>query len=231
MTFPSSFYTPNRIIPLALKDAGLLQEGQTPTAETLTDGLHRLADMIALWQTRGLKLWLNELRTVAFVAGQTVYTLPSSPKSMRVIGGWNLQSAGNRFSLTPLSWTDYNNLGNKTTLGVPNSYFVDKQRDALRVSFWPVPADVGTAELLVQRQASAPTSLTEEIAFPTEWYLALRWGLADEYATGQPPLISEVCRLKAREYREALEDWDVEDTPTRFTFNSTYAGIRPSRFR
>ena len=47
--------------------------------------------------------------------------------------------------------------------------------------------------------------------------MGLRWALADELSTGQPQAIMDRCERKATAYRQALEDWDVEDAPTSFT--------------
>lgn len=238
MTFPASFYTPQRIIPLAMKDAGLLQQGSTPTAEFYQDGLHRLADMIAAWQTQGLKLWLNSIVNVTLLPGVATYTLGPggsllSVKPLRVIEGWCRLPNNSRYPLTPLSWNEYRSLGNLQSSGAVNSYFVDKQQNNLAVFFWNVPdasAASSVVELLVQRQATGPTQLSEDMGFPTEWYLALRWGLADELATGQPEVITARCAAKAREYRTMLEDWDVEDASTRFQVDGSQGG-RTSRFR
>jgi len=234
MTFPASFYTPARIIPLSLKDAGLLQQGATAPAELLADGLNRMGDMIAAWQTQGIKLWLNSIQSITLTAGVATYTLgPGGSilaiKPTRVLQGWYVLSTNNRYMLNPLSWDEYNTLGNLATQGALNSYFVDKQQANLVVKFWQVPdtqAATGTVELLIQRQADSPGTLTETVLFPVEWYLALRWGLADEFATGQPALIMERCERKAKEYRKMLEDWDVEDTATRFQPSGLMGGLR-----
>ena len=86
-------------------------------------------------------------------------------------------------------------------------------------------------ELLCQEQALAPISLDETVSFPVEWYMALRWALADDLATGQPQLIMERCERKAAAYREMLEDWDVEDAPTFFQPNAMLMSASASRFR
>lgn len=234
MTFPASFYTPARIIPLALKDAGLLQQGATAPLELLQDGLNRLGDMVATWQTQGIKLWLNSIQPITLTAGTASYTLGPggtilATKPTRVIEGWYVLAAGNRYPLNPLSWDEHQTLGNLTTQGALNSYFVDKQQANLVVKVWQVPdtqAATGTVELLIQRQADSPGTLTETVLFPVEWYLALRWGLADEFATGQPALIMERCERKATMYRKMLEDWDVEDTGMRFQPSGLMGGSR-----
>ena len=233
MPMPSFFHTPDRLIRQALKDAGRLQLGSTPSGEVLSDSLNRLADIIYMLQTQGLKLWLNSIESFPTVAAQASYTFgpaddPASDKRMRVLEGWRLGDSDERTPLTPYSWNEYYNLGNLTTSGPPNSYFVDKQQLNLVVKLWPVPDDVYTIELLVQRQTAVPSTLSEDIGFPTEWYMALRWSLADDLATGQPALIMERCERKAKEAVRALENWDVEDASTRM--QPATAG-RPSRFR
>jgi hypothetical protein len=239
MAAPVSLYTPLRIIKTALKDCGRLQIGSEPSSEVIADALERMSDLINAWQTQGLKLWLNRIQSIVPEAGIATYTLgPSgaimSVKPTRVLEGWRVQASGVRTPLNLLAWNQYYNLGNLSTSGTPNSFFVDKQARNLAIHFWPVPDAVtalGTIELLLQEQAQAPTSLDETVAFPVEWYLALRWGLSDELATGQPAIIMERCANKAAAYRSALEDWDVEDASTLFQPNTLMSGAAPSRFR
>ena len=239
MAAPASIHTPLRAIKQALKDCGRLQTGSEPSGEVLADALGRLGDLINAWQTQGLKLWLNSLQSITPVAGTASYTLgPSGAimtvKPTRVMEGWRVASDGNRVPLTLLSWNQYYRLGNLTTSGVSNSFFVDKQATNLVVKLWPVPdatTATGTFELLLQQQSTAPTELDETISFPIEWYLALRWALADELSSGQPAIIMDRCASKAKGYRQALEDWDVEDAPTQFQRDPLSSGLTASRFR
>jgi len=239
MPAPASLHTPLRMIKQALKDCGRLQTGDEPTGEVIADALGRIGDLINFWQTQGLKLHLNRLQSITPVAGTALYTLGPggslmTVKPTRVLEGWRVTTAGARMPLNALSWNQYYRLGNITTAGQTNSYFVDKQSTDLLVRFWPVPdatTALDTFELLVQAQATAPTELDETISFPIEWYLALRWALADELSSGQPAVIMDRCAGKAVSYRQALEDWDVEDAPTSFQRDPLASGLQPSRFR
>lgn len=231
--------TADALIRKALRDAGRLQIGDDPPPETFADCLSRLGDIINTYQVKGLKLWLNAIRTITPVAGTATYTLGPSGltvtvKPLRIVGAWYVADTGARRPLTPLAWENYRSLGNLTSQGAVNSYFVDKQQLNLVVKLWQVPdtaAATGTVEVLCQEQATAPTELTSEIAFPTEWFLALRWALADDLATGQPQLIMERCERKAAQYLEMLENWDVEDAPTFFQPNALMMSASASRFR
>lgn len=227
------------IITDAMVDAGLLQSGDTPTTDQFAVNLRRLTAMINFWQTQGLKLWLNRLVTIPLVAGTATYLLgPGGTiltlRPLRVLQA-NYLDANTPASSRPLdilAWADYLTLGQRTQTGTVNSVFVNKQQTNLEVTFWPVPdaqAALGTAQLLVQVQVTNSLTLSDTLAFPIEWELALRWGLADQLATGQPETIMARCAQRAEMYRRALEDFDVEDAPVRFAPDSQQ-GLSYSRF-
>jgi len=225
MAGPATYYTAQRIIRMAYKDAGLIQDGDEPSGEQYADGLMRLNDIANLWQTQGLKLWLNQDISVPLIANQGNYSLKPGgsvdmAKPLRVVEAYYLDNTGIRRPLVVLSWDDYFRLSQVNQAGQINSYFVNKQQNSLDLFFWLIPdalAATGTVHLLVQNQIAQMISLTDTTAFPIEWSMGLRWGLADELATGQPQSIMDRCEKRAKAYREALEDWDVEDAPTSFT--------------
>lgn len=227
MTAPNP-NTPIAIISDAYFDAGLTQEGQSPNSEQIVTGMRKLTDIINLWQTQGLKLWLNVDTTVPLVAGTGTYTFSPTgtvimPKPPRAIDAYYMDSNGIRRPLIPLSWNDYIRLSQVNTTGQINSYFVNKKQEELSVFFWLIPdatAATGTAHLLLQTQVTNFISVIETMNFPIEWRIALRWGLADELATGQPQSIMDRCQQRAISYRTMLEDWDVEDASTRFSPDS-----------
>lgn len=236
MPAPATIHTPLRMVSQALRDCGRLQTGDEPTGEVIADALGRIGDLINFWQTQGLKLHLNRLQSLTPASSVTLGPGGSimAVKPTRVIDGWRVDASGNRTPLNLLSWNQFYRLGNLSEVGVTNSYFVDKQATDLVVKFWPVPdtlTALGTFELLVQAQATAPIELDETISFPVEWYLALRWGLADELSSGQAAVIMDRCANKAAMYREALENWDVEDASTSFQRDPLSSGLQPSRFR
>ena len=221
------------IIADAMVDAGLLQEGDRPNSEQLATYLRRLTDIINLWQTQGLKLFLQEETNVPLVAGQTQYVLgPSGPavvmdKPPRILSGYITTLTSNiRRPLVILSRDEWDKLSQVTgNNGTINSFFVDKQAYQTNLNVWPPPDSTeaqNTATFLTQIQAPNPLSLTDKTSFPQEWRIALRWGLADDISTGQPNSVQNRCALKAKAYREALEDWDVEDAPTSFAVDARF---------
>jgi hypothetical protein len=238
MATSPTFNTPDRIIRMALYDCGLIGQGEDPNGEQLADGLTRLNDLINLWGTQGLKLWLQADQAVSLVAGQGTYTLKvggdvNIVKPLRVIGGYYKDANDNQRPISPMSRDEYMRLSNVSTRGAINAYFVEKLATQLSVSFWLVPdaeAAMGTAQLIIQQQAPNMVNLNESLQFPQEWFMALRWGLADDMCTGQPSEIMQRCAMRATAYRTALEDWDVEDASTSFEPDPRI-GFSSSNFR
>ena len=65
--------TPQRLIKRALFEARKLEEGQDPDSEQVVIGMERLNDMVNVWQTQGLKLWLEQDVALTLVANQSLY--------------------------------------------------------------------------------------------------------------------------------------------------------------
>ena len=232
MTTPSN-NNPLAIIQDAYFDAGLIGLGQNANGEQLVLGMRRLTDMINLWQTQGLKLWLNIITPVTLVAGTSTYTLGPAgsvamTKPLRVVEAWYSDASGNRRPIFPLSQSDYARLSTVTQQGAVTQYWVQKYQSILGVFLWNTPdatAALGSVSLILQTQVTNFSTVTEDMNFPTEWRMALRWGLADELATGQPQAIMDRCQARALAYRTMLEDWDVEDAPTRFAVETQGQGF------
>lgn len=231
MAGPANFNTADRIIRLAMRDAGILQKGDDPDPEDSADYMNRLNDLVNVLQTRGLKLWLNSLVNVTLVAGQSTYIMGpggfQAARSMRILEAYYFPQAATSYPLTPLSWKEYNLLGSISQQGQPNSYFVDKQQLLTKLALWLVPdtkAATGLVQVLQQTPVTNLVSITDTMNFPQEWFIALHWGLADDISTGQPKEIIDRCAAKAAQFIMALEDWDVEDAATSFAPDSKGSG-------
>jgi hypothetical protein len=224
MAGPTIFNTADRIIRFAMKDAGLLQDGDEPYGEDYAQNMQRLNDILNLAQTQGLKLWLNAMQTVTLVVGTPDYVLGTgSLKPPRVIEGYYVNAQGISRPLDELSWNTYNALPNRTQQGAVTGFFTNKLQNTTTISLWLVPdtlAATGTCQMLVQNQVTNIVSLTDSMNFPAEWFMFLRWALADDISTGQPQSIVQRCSQRAETFRIALENWDVEDAATFFQPNT-----------
>lgn len=224
MTTPASQYTLGRLITFAYRDNGLVQEGSNPNSEQLARGWMLAQDMINFWITQGLKLWITADVPVSLTQGKNKYVMGpggdvNMVKPLQIVEGWFQDQNQARRPLIPLSWDDWTRLSQVNQQGDVNSYFIDKQQLFFNAFMWLTPsanAALGQVHFVTRQQMTNPVNLTDSMGFPIEWALALRWGIADELSTGQPQRIVERCQAKAAMYRQALDDWDVEDAPTQF---------------
>jgi len=223
MTVPA-INTPFQTITMAYRNAGYLERGQDPDSEMLADGMNRLNALMNLWQTQGLKLWLQFDLAIPLVQGTNLYTIgPAGSVIMtrptRVLpeGYFRDQNNVDR-PLFGISRNEWDTLSLKTSgasqQGTVVNFFVDKQVATMNVYMWQTPnanAALGVAHVLIQQQQPNVVGLTDTMVFGPEWFLGLQWGLANEICTGQPPAIVNRCGMMALMYHNALEDWDVED--------------------
>jgi len=223
---PTDYGTPQRLITMALRDAGKIARDQTPDSEWFLEGMTRLADILYFQQTQGLKLWLLEDITVPIVSGTQEYTFgPSGStvmnKPFRVEFGYATSGTNlNRREITPISYNDWARLSNITQEGLVTQYFVDKQLTNMSVSLWLTPnaeqVSDGEVHLIMRTKANQLATLTETMTFPPEWYLALRWALAFDFSSGSPASVQQRCEAMSERYLEALNSFDIEDVPVQF---------------
>lgn len=218
------------IINDAYVDAGLKQRVDTLNGEQLAEGLRRLRDIINYCQTKGLKVFTWADTTLTLTAGQADYTfMPSGSvnmtKPLRPVAAFYLYDDTNvRRPLTQLSMQEYYALGQageaEENQGTISQYYMEKLYDRLRATLWLCPdtneAAGGDVHFVFQSQITNPTELDENVQFPLEWRLGLRWSLAYDLSTGQPQAVIDRCQQNMDRYMTALEDWDVEEVGTQF---------------
>jgi hypothetical protein len=216
--------TASRIIQNAMEDAGLLQEGQTPTPAQQARYMIRLNDIINFEQTQGLKLFLMEDVPITLVAGQGRYVIGPAgdvvmPKPTQIVDAYFKDQNNIQRPLIPMSWNEWTRLSQPGIQGQINSYFEDKQPGQINLWLWLVPDNVaalGQVHVIVRTQQPNVVSVTDNMVFPQEWFIFLHWALAADICTGQPESIVQRCESKTAFYREALNSWDTEDTSIQF---------------
>lgn len=230
--------TATAIITKAYRDAQKLARGASLSSDQLTDGMEIMNDLINLWQTQGCKLFLETEETVTLTAGQQDYSFMtagdvniSRPLEIKEAVYWD--SSSNSRPLVKISREEWLRLPNRTATGSVNQYFPETLYDRLVLWLWNIPdatAAAGTVKVVLRNQATNVAAGSDNIRFPPEWAAALRWGLADELASGMPDPVVQRCQQRAAAYREALEAWDVEGAEVYFQPDAR-AQNNVSRFR
>lgn len=181
--------TPNDLITLSLKTAGVIGVGQTPAAEDMNDCLTLLNMMLAQWKVD--RLLVYHLQDVSKVAtGAQSYTIGPA-------GDFNVnahvtdidsayvrmlnQSAPNQpdYPLGVIkSREDYSGITLKQLSSFPNAVFLDSDWPLGKVYVWPIPTSQYEIHLLVKTPLSSLSSLNTAIQLPEEYLEPLMYNLA-----------------------------------------------------
>jgi hypothetical protein len=248
-------FTLNRdqLIAASMRTLRVLQDGQTPSVNQITNGSEALNTLITNWQSNGLQLWTYQWLEIPCQVNKYVYTIgPSAadvtnvrPLKLMEDGCFIRNTVGGIQMDTPLivlSRTDYANFGNKQSQGTTNSIYYQPGIDSGLVTSPSVgygtlylycnPTD--TTHTIIgnfQRPIYVMNNSTDEFDFPAEWFLALRYGLAeilaDEYEVPDGRLLR--VREQAEKHHQKVQDWSVEESKFRFQPDFRMGSRWPSR--
>ena len=172
------------------------------------------------WQNRGINLWTIDEGTVSLTQGTAAYELPADTIDLldQVVrtGSGNTQQD---LTISRISVSTYSTIPNKTNTGRPIQIWIERLRDAPRVTVWPVP-DSDNYTLVYWRlrriQDAGSGAQTADMNF--RFLPCLVAGLAYHIAMKVPELTPRVELLKAEyeaQFRLAAEE-DREKAPVRF---------------
>ena len=219
----------NEIILDAAEEIGIAIDGEALDPSVIGVATRVLNRMVKAWMAHGLQLWKRDSKVITLTAATSTYTLgasgtvASSVRPLRILECDRVDSSSSSVSITKLSLNEYEALPNKTTAGVPNSYFYDPTLTNGTLKLWPVPDATAAAEYTVSITYQAPIedldSAGDDVDFPVEWLEAIVYGLARRLARKYGSLnVYELSDLKkqAQESLDLALSWDVEDTSIYF---------------
>ena len=172
----------DQLISSALRLAGVIAQGETPSTSQISDAAVSLNMMVKAWMADGMPLWAIETLSIPFVAGQNTYTI-STPKLLKPIQSWNRNTSSQvDIPVRMISREEYNILGNKSTTGNPIQIFFNPNRDSTEIKVFPTPDSISAAQntlyLVAQRPYQDFDTASDTPDFPQEWYEAVKYGLA-----------------------------------------------------
>ncbi|RYG90113.1 MAG: hypothetical protein EON59_00605 [Alphaproteobacteria bacterium] len=188
----------------ALLDAKVLPAGTEPDATELEDCITRLNMMLKTWASKGAGLWRSTNDTATITGG--VASVLLSPGIREVSDARVVVSAAYHRQLGKWGRADYQSLPNKTAVGTPSVFYVDRQRDAARLYVWPVPATDTTLSIDCDRQIETITDASETIDVPEEYSEAVMLNLALRCAPLFGPDLGQVQSMRAMELEQQLLD-------------------------
>lgn len=219
--------TRDDIIQASFRLLGVYGTGETPSTADYTNASQALNILIKSWNKKNINLWTVQDLSFTTVVGVSSYSFPgvttspvTSYRPLRVLEAFLRDSNGNDVPLNIISRQEYLQFGIKTTQGIPNSCYYDKQLSAGVLYLYNTPVDIThSVHLVVQRPLQDMTASSDLFDFPQEWFQAIKWGLAEELAPEYGYNINnlQMITAKATKYLDDAADFDQEDASTYFT--------------
>jgi hypothetical protein len=212
----------------ALRAAGGISQGETPTTVQITEAAEALNMMVKAFQADGMPLWAIKEYNIPLTGGVASYEIGLSktiniPKPLKVIGGFlRNTTTGLDIPMLPLTRQDYNSLGNKTSQGTPVQYWYDPQSTYGILTVFQVPTTTIAVDnfvrIVYQRPYEDFDASTDEPDFPQEWYEAIKFNLADRLAPeyGLPLQERQDLASRARLTKDTALGFGTEEGSFRF---------------
>lgn len=209
-------YNRDQLITASLRKLGVIAEGQSPSAQNITDGAMALNSTITMLKTKGMALWTRVEYTFTPTTGsyligdgQTLNT-QFPVKLLQVIRN----ESGGKIDMDIVSRDEFNILPANST-GNPIKVNYQPFINYGRVSLWPTPdsTNTSTITLVYNKPFQVFTSASETLDFPEEWYNAIVYNtavlLAPEW--GVPITDRQMLKAEAKEYLELAMENGGED--------------------
>ncbi len=163
------------------------------------------------WQNRGINLWTVEEGFKTLTPGTYAYTMPADTIDLleHQLRTDACSTTGQTdYTLSRISVSDYAQLSNKLTQGMPLQIYVDRQRAAPVVYLWPVPDNSQCYTLVywrMRRIQDVGAGGSNTIDVPARFLNCLVAGLAYYIAMKKPEAASRMGMLK----QEYDLQWDL----------------------
>ena len=186
----------NEIIEEAYERAGLGRAFSGNDFRTARRSLNLMGQEFA---NRGINLWTVDEETLSLTSGTSTYTLPADTVSVldHVIRTGTGYSQSD-LSIERMSVGEFASINNKNTQGRPTRIYIERLRDAPKVTLWPVP-DASTYTLVyyrIRRIEDSAAGANNQYDAPTRFLPAIVSGLAYHIALKNPQAADRVQLLK-----------------------------------
>lgn len=181
--------TARDIINRSLKLIGVLAQGETATADQLTDGLDALNDMLDSWSTQNLMIYQYTDEELTLAPSQSVYTMGSggdldTTRPIEIVNMiWRDNTDGLDLPIKIVPQAQYKYEPNKDTENsVISTCYVNYKHPLVELTFWPVPSTAEKVEITSYKPLTTYSALSTTVDLPPGYLKALRFNLAIELA-------------------------------------------------
>lgn len=207
--------TVSKLLELAMKDAGIIGNGQTPNADDTETALDTLNQLLALWRTSKLEVYCLQKIVLPIVTNQVSYTIGPGgdldierPVSVDA-AAWRNGTLQSDMLYRLRLLTDlaaWQNITNQTISAWPASALYEPTFPKATLYVWPQPSS-GQIELTAKAYMPINLVIGDEIMLPPEYAAPIRFNLAKWIcaAFGAPlrPDIASLARSTLRSLKRS----------------------------
>lgn len=213
-----------------MRKIGVLGLGQIANADEAANALIELNLMLKQWAFEGPFLWTKREASQALTANDADYNL-SVTFPIRIVEARfrDASSPAIDTPMQPLTRDEYFTLPDKTSTGIPTTYYFDAQatvNSSYGVLYvWPLLASVTTEAIryTYQRRIEDVDDLANNLDIPQEWLGTVGYCLADRLLDdyGVSDKVGDRITARAQQMLQYAKDFEREE----FTF------FRPGFYR
>jgi hypothetical protein len=176
------------IVKRAMRQLGVLPEGETPSAQQAADGLSVLNQLMASLGNAAQMIYAPSLDQIPLVTSQAAYTVGPSgslvtTRPVDILSSSFLSYQGVSYPLVKWTLGDYNQITVKTIGGIPTGFYPLMEFPDITVTVWPLPSDSGMVlNMWSLKQITEFSSLTQQVDMPPGYDRALSMILAIDLA-------------------------------------------------
>ena len=228
------------IINGSLRLIGMLAEGETPSAETSTDALSAMNQMIESWNTERLSIFSTQDQVLTWPAsvisrtlGPTGDLVGNRPILIDDATYFRDPSTGISYGIKIINQQQYDGIAVKTvTSTYPQVLWVNMTYPDIEMYVYPVPTRALEWHFISVEELSRPATLATSLTFPPGYLRAFRYNLAvelaPEFGVEPSPTVVRIAMTSKRNLKRINNPDDLMSIPysivgTRQRYN-IYAG-------
>lgn len=232
--------TARELIEGSLRLIGVLAEGETPSADTINDGLTAFNQLLDSWSAERLSVYATQdqvftwpASTISRTIGPTGNFVGNRPILLDDSTYFKDASTGVSYGLKLINQQQYNGIAVKTvTSTYPQVLWINMDMPNATMYVYPVPTKALEFHFVSVLELDQPANLSTTLVFPPGYLRAFRYNLAcelaSEFGIEPPPTVQRIAIASKRVIKRINNPDDIMSMPyslvgTRQRFN-IYSG-------
>jgi len=209
----------------ALRLIGQLAEGETPSAETSTDALAAMNQMLDSWSTERLMIYNTQDQMFTWPAGQVSRTIGPTgnfvgnrPVAVDDATYYRDASTNVSYGIKIINQQQYDGIAVKTvTSTYPQVLWVNMEYPDVKLTVYPQPTRDLEWHIVSVQELTQPAVLATTLAFPPGYLRAFKYNLAveiaNEFGVEPPQTVQRIAMTSKRNLKRQNNPEDLMSLP------------------